>query len=54
MWGFTVNDWVRDDTGAVTGVYITCDNGDGHYMTMEEYVNFTKTRNERENCEKEG
>jgi len=55
MWGYTVENWVRDpeDMDRVIGVNLTCDNGDTQYMTLAEYAIFTKNRDARKDCEEE-
>jgi len=54
MWGYTIERWVTDADGNIIGVDMTCDNGDRQYLTMEEYVKFTNSRDERKECKKEG
>ncbi len=46
MWGFTVIEWVKEGCDII-GVTLMCDNGDSQYLTIKEYINFTKVRDER-------
>lgn len=54
MWGYTVDSWIKESDGEVIGVNLTCDNGESQYLTLQEYVEFTKNRDERKDCKKEG
>lgn len=44
---YSIESWVTDSEGTVTGVILVADNGDREYLTMEEYRKFTRLRSEK-------
>lgn len=44
VWGYNVTKWILDENNEPQGVIVQVDNGDTQYMTIEDYNQFLKNR----------